>query len=88
MIIVGVGDDDRVQASGVKREASVRAVRVDPVRVKEATIEQNFVGANFQKVGAARDLPRRTVERDTQPTVLPSRGPKSTAPPRTPAGRV
>jgi hypothetical protein len=30
--------------------------------------------ADLQKVGAARHLPRRAVERDSQPTVLPSRG--------------
>ena len=71
VVVVGVRDDHRVERAGVELELTVRPVGIDSIRVKQPTIEQNPRRANLQKMGTARDLPGRAVERDSQPSCLP-----------------
>ena len=58
MIVVGVRDDDGVECPGVEGEVSIRAVRIHPVGVEESAVEQDFMPADFQKMGATGYLPR------------------------------
>ena len=59
-------------SAGVERELAVGAVGIDPIRVKQPAVEQKSCRANLQEMGAARDLPGRAVERDSQPSYLPT----------------
>ena len=58
--------------AGVERELAVGAVGIDPIRVKQPAVEQDPLGTDLQQMGAARDLPGRAVERDSQPSYLPT----------------
>ena len=49
--------------------------------VEQPAIEQDPVRSDLQQVGAARDLPGRAVERDSQTTILPPRPPIADARP-------
>ncbi len=71
---MGVRDDDGIKLAGVERETAIRAQGVHAIRIEKPTVEQDFMLADLQEVGAARDLPRGAVERDSQTTILPSRG--------------
>src|SRR3954453_21829755 len=71
VVVVSMRDDDPVQGSGIKRELAIWAVGVDSLGIEKTAIEQKGVGTNFQKMGAAGNLPGGAVERDSQPT--PSR---------------
>ena len=45
---------------------------IDPIGVKQPAVEQDARRADLQQMGAARDLPGRAVERDSQPSHLPT----------------
>ena len=81
VVVVGVRDDHRVEVAGVERELAVRAVRVHPVGVEQAAIEQDPRPADLHQVGAARHLLRRAMERDAQPIILPPVHPPTVGPP-------
>ena len=72
VVVMGVRDDHRVERAGVERELAVGAVGIDPIGVKQPAVEQNPPGADLQQMSAARDLPGRAVERDSQPSYLPT----------------
>ena len=72
VVVVGMRDDHRIERAGVKLEPTVRPVGIDAIRVKQPTIEQNPPRIDLQKMGTARDLPGRAVERDSQPGYLPT----------------
>ena len=72
VVVVGVRDDHRVERAGVERELTIRAVGIDPIGVKQPAVEQKSRRANLQKMGTARDLPGRAMERDSQPSHLPT----------------
>ena len=81
VVIVGVRDDHRVEPAWVEREIAIGAQWVDPIGVEQSAIEQNLVRADFQEVGAARDLPCGAMERNSQPSILRPRGLTQAAPP-------
>ena len=68
---MSVRDNHRVQRTRVEGELAVKAVGVDALGVEQTAVKQQAIGPNLQKVSAARDLPGRTMKRDSQPT--PSR---------------
>ncbi len=72
VVVVGVRDDHRIQLAGIERQLAVGALGMDAFRIKQPAIEQDPRRADLQKVGAARDLPGRTVKRDSQPSSLPA----------------
>ena len=72
MVVVGVRDNDRVERAGVERELAVGAVGINPVGIKQPTVEQDPLGIDLQQVSAARDRPGRAMERDSQPNYLPT----------------
>ena len=45
---------------------------IDPIGIEQPAIEQDALGTDLQEMGAARDLPGRAVERDSQPSTLPT----------------
>ena len=53
---------------GSNVKLAVRALGIDPVGVEQPAIEQDSLRTDLQQVGAARDLPGRAMERDSQPT--------------------
>ena len=55
---------------GSKVHSAVRALRVDPVGVVQAAVEQDPAIADLEEVGAAGHLPGGPVERDAQPIFL------------------
>jgi hypothetical protein len=65
-----VRDDDSVERAGVKREVPIGAVRVQPIRVEEAAVEQYSLIADFEQMSAAGHLPSGSMKRDAQPIAL------------------
>ena len=72
VVVMGVGDDHRVERPGVERELAVGAVGINPIGIKQPAVEQDPPGIDLQQMGAARDLSGRAMERDSQPKYLPT----------------
>ena len=49
MVVVRMRNDDRVQLARVKRKVAVGALGLDPFRIKQAAIEQDPPGTNFEQ---------------------------------------
>ena len=69
VVVVGVRDNHRVERARVERELAVGAVGINPIGIKQPTVEQDPLGIDLQQVSAARDLAGRAMERDSQPTL-------------------
>ena len=66
-------------ARGSKRELAVGAVGIDSIGIKQPAVEQDPRGIDLQQMSAARDLPGRAMERDSQPSYLPTIDPQPAA---------
>src|SRR4051794_33250402 len=83
MIVVCVGDDHGVEIAGLEGEASVLALGIEPVGIKQAAIKQDPVSIDLQQMGTSRDLPGGPVKRDAQTSILhQSDCPRDVPPPR------
>ena len=48
VVVVGVGDDHRVQFAGIERHLAVRTLGMDSFRIEQPAIEQNPFGTDLQ----------------------------------------
>ena len=51
VVVVGVRNDHRIERTGVEREVTVGAVRIESVRVKQPAVEQQTCRSNLQQMG-------------------------------------